>query len=520
MHREKAKVQQPLFAEKWTRRNGFKRRYYFYQNMIKDVLTFGENRAIIMPETLKRLTNHKIIKEERHMLANEMNHTVSKKNTIYRPAALAKYLIGVYHNVFVTSDDPYEEEAYQELEKNPDAKKLRCYMQIITALLRKDYGQKINEQLKGQMKKPAEIEELQHPVAELKKMGEEFWMPNADVMAYTKRANQRITVLLDSCVELFPQCIDKKYIRSFFTMPNGQTDKGITAARKFYLKNFSQCPYNYYVNFKFRAWDKNILASDRVFVKVLYEANGKEFREWSLLDSYEQKGPTQLCDYIAVADKEPIEMVVDSENMSYAAFRAMVEALSPANRQKIVKIILIKDANAENGWNYLMETVKIPVEVVQAKRYIKSKSMVDLYLMDSVKMEYEAGVRYFVVCSSDSDFLFMIEKTPDIHYYVALQSENVSPEAVKVLEDLNVPYDHIDKRYAREIDRIENFLPEEVFTNVLNRYVRKNVELGSDMAATLNGIYPRLTPSQTQNVMKHIHPYMTPDGCMEFRWEE
>lgn len=114
----------------------------------------------------------------------------------------------------------------------------------------------------------------------------------------------------------------------------------------------------------------------------------------------------------------------------------------------------------------------------------------------------------------------MIEKTPDIHYYVALQSENVSPEAVKVLEDLNVPYDHIDKRYAREIDRIENFLPEEVFTNVLNRYVRKNVELGSDMAATLNGIYPRLTPSQTQNVMKHIHPYMTPDGCMEFRWEE
>ena len=64
------------------------------------------------------------------------------------------------------------------------------------------------------------------------------------------------------------------------------------------------------------------------------------------------------------------------------------------------------------------------------------------------------------------------------------------------------------------------FLPEEVFPNVLNRYVRKNVELGSDMAATLNGIYPRLTPSQTQNVMKHIHPYMTPDGCMEFRWEE
>ena len=129
-------------------------------------------------------------------------------------------------------------------------------------------------------------------------------------------------------------------------------------------------------------------------------------------------------------------------------------------------------------------------------------------------------MRNFVVCSSDSDFLFMIEGRQDIHFYTALQSENVSPETVKVLEDLNVPYDYIDKRYAREIDRIENFLPEEVFTNVLNQYVRKNVELRSDMAATLNEIYPRLTPSQTQNVMKHIHPYMTPDGGMEFRWEE
>ena len=128
----------------------------------------------------------------------------------------------------ISSGSYEEEEAYQELEKNPDAKKLRCYMQILTVLLRKDYGQKINEQLKGQMKKPAEIEELQHPVAELKKMGEEFWMPNADVMAYTKKANQRITALLDSCVELFPQCIDKKYIRSLLRC---RTDRQIKESR-------------------------------------------------------------------------------------------------------------------------------------------------------------------------------------------------------------------------------------------------------------------------------------------------
>lgn len=358
--------------------------------------------------------------------------------------ALMMYLVGVEYKHF-ERHTPSLAENYDTYNKNQDARIIRNLCMVRTAL-EKGYS-KINAAFFYDLKNLSTLPELipAEAVNGLLADGIDLQSIKPNIDNYILDINREISNRILSVKNLFPEWIRWNYVRPLFLMPNGFKKEGIKAAGDYYNSNRNRYPYHCYMN-----WDMddcgNIFYSDYKFVQLLYQRNGDNFDDKSLVRDLSDQKMDDLYDFIDRNRKTLI--VVDCENSNPIKLAAALSSLSARQRGRIHKIMLFDSNYTTTAWLTLCK-MGIPAEYdtehIIVDRLYEHKSQVDMTLaVNTCREVYLNQVDSVILVSSDSDYWALIKSLPYIRFLVLLEKAKSGQQIRNALESQGHSYCFID----------------------------------------------------------------------------
>ena len=415
--------------------------------------------------------------------------------------SLTGYLLGVNAEIFGRE---FRMATFEELEKRPEAKIIRCLCTIRNSFL-KNFG-RISIELRNNLTDLDRLTDYFDPelFSYLYSQGIQFLRPNTKPMKYLLNVNMLINERIGKVQPLYPMWVDWSFIRKLFQMPKGGNEKDVSRAIDTYRDNYNNYPYHCYLNwpvYDVRAYIEepemelnpvpggNILLNDRKFLILLYRVNGAEFSEWKYVTDISADVQDDLGAFLE--DCRRIILVVDCENSDPYKLCAVLKGLREAALRNeiainIGKIILYDDVHTVDAWGILKDYVKAPVEHVVTERVNEHKSLVDVQMAVGIAREhYQNAVDGFLLASSDSDFWGVVKSMPGAKFMVLLEREKFGTYLTETLDLSGVGYCIMDD-FAGHVDDIKA----EALNRALLEYIDERIDLNLD--EVLEQLYPDL----------------------------
>ena len=415
--------------------------------------------------------------------------------------SITGYLIGVQKDIFGRE---FRMATFEELEKKPEAKIIRCLCAIRTALLRHFSG--ISIQMRNNVIDLDKLTDYFEPevFSYLKSQGIQFLRANTKPMKYLLRVNMLINERINRVQPLYPMWVEWPYIRKLFQMPKGGNEKDVSRTIDEFRENLNSYPYRCYLNWPIgdvRAYIEepelelnpqptgNILLNDRKFLILLYRINDAEFSEWKYVTDISEGVREGLGEFLESCRR--IVLAVDCENSDPYKLCAVLKGLREAALRNevdghIEKIILYDDVHTIDAWEILKDYVRVPIEHCVTERVNEHKSLVDMQLAVGVAREhFKNQVDGFLLASSDSDFWGLIRSLPDAKFMVLLEREKYGDYLTETLNFNGIGYCVMDD-FAGHVDDIKS----EALNRALLTYLSDHLEINLDNA--LEQIYPDL----------------------------
>lgn len=403
------------------------------------------------------------------------------------------YLIGVPYRIFEKGYSPFDIEIYRRLDGDKSARIIRNLC-IVRTKIEQNFG-RINEKMRREFKTIQSIPEYIPPVSlnQLSADGIEFSVKRGLKLAdYIIEINRHISNRINNCKSLFPIWLCWDYVKNFFIMPDGLTERGIKAAADLYFENKWNYPYQMYVNWiPYEAG--NILNSDKRFVMLLYEWNNDEFTEFSKVSDAGKGVKSNIYEHIDNSEK--IVVVVDCENSDPYKLSAALKGLEDEHLRKISGIILFDDVHTASAWSLLDHFTNIPVEHITIDRIKQNKSLVDIKLTARACQEYyENQVDSFIIVSSDSDYWGLISSLPRARFLVMIEAEKCGPDMKTALADSGIFYCYLDDFYSGDTEELKTTAILREMRNYLSEKVQLNANQMLDEALVQTRV--QMTPSE------------------------
>lgn len=380
------------------------------------------------------------------------------------------YLLGVDDKHLDSHfDDQWE--LVEELKNDEDATIIRYLSMIRNTCLAK-YG-KINQAIRYDLTNLDRMEDLfdTSVFRYLEERGVCILKANGQVNDYISTCTGYINNRIGNCQKLFREWQHFELIKDLFKLPKGNTLVGITKAKEIYQKNYLLYPFGRYIN-----WQPyevgNILANDQKFMKFLCGLHGLQFRDYSrtrdvgyaLKDSMYQQ-----------LKKEPSVWLVDCENCDVFKLAAVFDGMKDELSNSVKKIVLFDDVHASSAWDKLGAYCHLPIEHLETKRVLDGKSVVDFKLCMYCNREYYVeGSRNFVLCSSDSDYLTLMDGLP-AEFMVLYEKEKMSNTALDTMREFNITSVCIDEFCTSTVEDFQMLVMKETVKNSLPELERINV---------------------------------------------
>lgn len=315
---------------------------------------------------------------------------------------------------------------------------------------------------------------------------------NCNADEYVVHITKLIFQHIDACKVLFPACINFAYIRSLFYFPIGfdETDRRKEYGK--YWNNRSNYPFGAYLYWKPQNCG-NLLLNDNKFLVEVYRQHKEEFKATYLFKDVSYGVKNAINKFIENGSK--VVFAVDCENVDPYKFYSMIEELPVKTRKNIREIILYNDINANKAWNCLDKCVTVPVKCVQTQRVLDRKSIVDMILITEVmKMHYEQGIDTVVLCSSDSDFLPLINALSSVRFMVLYEHSKCSSVTKQQWKAEGLLAYSLDDFYLAQSEKLQECVLLETLTRLVPAYIGKNI---SDLA---NQVFTQamVTTTETQ----------------------
>lgn len=273
--------------------------------------------------------------------------------------------------------------------------------------------------------------------------------------------NDLIQLQIEKIKSLFPEYIKWDYIKNSFKMPNcpkydskalkekGNNEKlknALFSIRNHYANHKDFYPYQVYFNFNLKNLTSkeygNILFNDNKFLNILYSINDDRFEASEYVIDASQDTKDNIYNFLKEASRAVV--IVDCENMDPFKFLAALKSLHEEKLNKIKKIILVNDFNANVAWNYLEDNTGIIVENKKTERIKDDKSVTDQTLsVIAAKECYKNNTDSLIIASSDSDFLALRE-IDEAKFLFLCERELSAKQFINKLDDLLIPYSFVD----------------------------------------------------------------------------
>ena len=376
------------------------------------------------------------------------------------------YLIGVPKRIFENDHEPPQIDIYNSLDREKKARIIRNLCILRTQLER--YFLKICHGIQREGRSIMGMPEYipTDVMQSLSDDGIDIYRNLKDPNPFLFNLNQNIKNRINNCRGLFPDWMNWEYLSDIFIMPNGMTETGTKAAAEFYYNNMPYYPYQQYINWP--AEDEgNILYSDKKFVQLLYQWNGDEFINISLVSDVGERTKSSIYSFIEESNK--CVFVVDCENSDPYALCAAIRNLDQERLSKIDKIILFDDVHAASAWEMLASYIDLNVEYIMIERLKDNKSLADIKVAARTCKEYYTNeVDSFVIVSSDSDYWGLMEELPEAKFLVMVEHAKSSGALKQALINKGIFYCYIDDFYAGGA--------EEIRSDALHRELSRTIE--------------------------------------------
>lgn len=356
-----------------------------------------------------------------------------------RIAATMAFLIGVREDLLNIYSES-EPELIKTLKTSDNAVILRTLCNIRSNLmLNYNYVQR---SIVYELKNLDRIDYISEDIKLLNEFGINIVKANYKVNSYLADINTLIANRVADIEELFPEWINRSYIKELFIMPKGTKEEYIKSESCKYSANRDLYPYKRYINWE-PSESGNILISDSKFIKILYAQHNDVFEDKSKVLDANENVKTNIYDFIN--NNESVVIAVDCENSDAFKFASTLKQLNNDELSKISKIILYDDIHTTNAWKHLDKITTVPVEHKLVERIKENKSLVDMKMCADVSaLFYRNNINAFILVSSDSDFWGLISSLPDANFMVMIEYMKCGPDIKNALTNNGTYFCAID----------------------------------------------------------------------------
>ena len=231
-------------------------------------------------------------------------------------------------------------------------------------------------------------------------------------------------------------------IRDLFFVPKYNKNGVMKQEFTKYMANIEHYPFQMYIHWQ-PADVGSIVYSDRKFLKIIYGQHNDSFTDYTKYRDADDETRNNIYSFIDSAEKTAI--AVDCENSNPYKLYSVLKGLNPEELARIEKITLYDDPNTTTGWDWLSKFTQIPTEHIEIDRVTDRKSLVDVRMTASVVTDfYRDGITSFIIVSSDSDFLGLIESLPKAKFLVMYEYEKCGTAIKNALAQHGIYYCAID----------------------------------------------------------------------------
>lgn len=394
------------------------------------------------------------------------------KNNTFDIVSKVAYLLGVPENKFFNDQNSEKYEVFMDLGKNKSARIIRHLCIIRTAIERS--FKKINNEMRLENKSMFNMPKLipQESIKQLSADGVNVLKGNnTKVTQQIIEINRLISDRINNCSTIFPTWLKWEYVKDLFIMNNGLKEEGIKAAAEVYYQKMSCYPYQVYMN-----WIPeevgNIFYNDEKFVDLLYRWNGDYFKDRTKVTDASDYAKKEFYDFIENGNK--IVMLVDSENADPFVLTSALKNLDTNYLEKIEKIIILYDINANSAWKTFGAHCNIPVIVNTVKRISQKKSLVDFKLMSTAKDEYkDNSVDSFIIVSSDSDCWSLVEDLPGANLFFMMEHGKDGEDFKQALYQEGISFIYMDEFYSANNEDMKI----EAVTREIHKYISEKIKI-------------------------------------------
>lgn len=394
------------------------------------------------------------------------------------------YLLGIKDFILNGEESRFNKELFENLNRNKDAKVIRCL-----SILRNDFLRNAKE-IKIQRLNLVPIDQMPELVSTeaikyLRENEIEIVHINLDANGHIAVINQYILEKIEKVKDIIPSWVKWDYIKSIFTMPGcyaGYNESLISnkdylkkvllqvnKERKIIFDNKAFYPWGYYLHWntqKIKKYYGNILFNDNKFLKLLYSSFGESFRATEYVVDATDEDKESIYEF--VDNSINIAILVDCENVDPYRFASVFKGLDEKSMSKIQKIILYDDIHTSNAWDYINQIVKLPIEHKIIERVLENKSLVDIAMTaGACKEYYQENTESLILASSDSDFWGLIQNLPTARYFVLNESDKTAEKILVELNKNNINFCFMDSFAQSEVQEFKN----QVLLNNLKRRI-------------------------------------------------
>lgn len=328
--------------------------------------------------------------------------------------------------------------------------------------------------------------------------------------------NRLLSDKVNLCKNQFETFLNWDYVKQLVLMANGNCEAGTkVAANNFYSMKASY-PYQTYIGYTLYEDSGNILFSDRKFCQWLYEQNGENFNDDNFVSGAGRFQRDGIAEFINTGNK--VALMVDCENSDPYMLVAALNSLEKKLLDKIERIVLVDDVKTSIAWDLLDRYTSINIEHIETKRLMVNKSNVDMMLATKAcHLHYMEKVESFMLASSDSDFMALIQSLPDAKFLILGMEQCMSPNLKNKLEEDGIFYCYLDDFYNT------GDLKKEALFLSMEEYIIQHVKLNlpTMLDTSLKSCYITMTTNEKNQFyhryIKNIRLEISPDGDVQLK---
>lgn len=265
---------------------------------------------------------------------------------------------------------------------------------------------------------------------------------------YLKQINSLINENINKCAEFFAEDdVDWLRIRNYIVFPDFKNKETTETTIEHFCNNRGLYPFGCFVNFKQKK-QGNMLSFDELFLNLIGENQRKK----------EQNNPTyQRYIDTFLFKNGPTDVLVDCENTDPFKFFQYLNGLKDECKDKLKCIYLISDSRASTAWKYVPEHFKnLQFEFSEISRIKSSKSLVDENLMIVIsKLFFEKEQKSFIIFSSDSDFMGLIDLFPSAELFFVCDRLKTAQRTISYLKSQNTSYEFFFPKECTELEKFK-----------------------------------------------------------------